>query len=108
MCVLLNGAIPAQVAMASGVASLSSPPAMGVQWCVHVCACMHVCVCVCVCMCVCIDMCVCVCVCVCMCACMCVVLQWLSSRDSLKGFIHRGGFHKTKAIILIKKMMSNI
>ena len=35
--VLLNGAIPAQAAMASAVASLSSPPAMGVQWCVCVC-----------------------------------------------------------------------
>ena len=28
----MNGAIPAQVAMASVVASLSSPSAMGVQW----------------------------------------------------------------------------
>ena len=30
-CKLLNGAIPAQVAMASAVALLSSPPAMGVK-----------------------------------------------------------------------------
>ena len=29
-CKLLNGAIPAQAAMASAVASLSSPPTMGV------------------------------------------------------------------------------
>ena len=32
VCVcVLNGAIPAQAAMASAVASLSSPPAMGVK-----------------------------------------------------------------------------
>ena len=38
MYMLLIGAIPAQVAMASAVASLSSPPAMGiimVKWCMH-------------------------------------------------------------------------
>ena len=40
-CKLLSGAIPAQVAMASAVASLSSPPAMGVEK-------SKVCVCVCV------------------------------------------------------------
>ena len=44
----MNGAIPAQSAMASAVALLSSPPAMGVkgqgQRCVYVCVCMLSCV----------------------------------------------------------------
>ena len=46
-CKLLNGAIPAQAAMASVVASLSSPPAMGVQWSngMCVCVCVYVCMC---------------------------------------------------------------
>ena len=47
MCVcVLNGAIPAQVATASAVVSLSSPPAMSVNWsmCVYAHVCMHVCV----------------------------------------------------------------
>ena len=47
---LLNGAIPAQVAMASAVASLSSPLAMGVQWSNANGVCVCTCVCVCVCM----------------------------------------------------------
>ena len=34
----MNGAIPAQAAMASAIASLSSPPAMGVKWSNGVCA----------------------------------------------------------------------
>ena len=38
-CKLLNGAIPAQAATASAVASLSSPSAMGVQWSNGVCVC---------------------------------------------------------------------
>ena len=54
-CKLLNGAIPAQVAMASAVASLSSPPAMGVQWSngarTFMCVCVHARSCMCVCLC---------------------------------------------------------
>ena len=63
--------------MASAVASLSSPPAMGIQWsngvCVSVCVCVRVCVCVCVCARA--RACVCVCVCVCLCACLCLLMQ---------------------------------
>ena len=45
-CKLLKGAIPAQAAMASAVASLSLPPVMGVQWSNGVCVCVCVFVCV--------------------------------------------------------------
>ena len=46
-CKLLYRAIPAQVAMASALASLSSPPAMGVKWSNGVCE--SVCKCKCMC-----------------------------------------------------------
>ena len=44
----LNGEMPAQVAMASAVELLSSPPAMDVkgQTCVCTCVCVYVCLCV--------------------------------------------------------------
>ena len=64
-----------------GLLALDSPPRVGRERCVSVCACVcvYVCVCVylCVCVCLCLCACVCVCVyvCVCMCACVCVYVR---------------------------------